>query len=449
MAVHIVDAVATIKQNVANCLTPTAIEQACQAANHQWRQRELGPVETIHAFIIQVLHGNTACSQTVRLAGLNCSAEAFCQARARLPLAVYERLREQTSRTALRSASRPLWRGHRTFLVDGSSFSMPDTKELQAHFGQPGGQRPGCGFPSAHWLTLFNAQSGLLVKQLATPLRTHDMSQVSQLHPELRADDILVGDTAFASYSHLALLYRAKLHGVFRAHQRVLVSFRKDRKLVGKQPKGTKADRATGRLVRKLGKYDQLVEYDKPKQRPEWMSEEDYQALPNHILVREIRFWTKLKGGRTRVITLVTTLLDAKKYPAEEVAALYGLRWRIETNLSHLKTTMRMDVLHCKSVSGVLKELTIYCLVYNLVRLVMLKAAQQKRTTVKSISFVDALRWLAEACRAQLPLRVAKNRLRPNRYEPRVRKRRPKEYDLMKKPRAQLKQELIRKRVAA
>ena len=125
------------------------------------------------------------------------------------------------------------------------------------------------------------------------------------------------------------------------------------------------------------------------------------------------------------------------------------MRWRIETNLNHLKTTMGMDVLHCRSVSGVLKELTIYCLVYNLVRLVMLKAARQQRTTVRSISFVDALRWLAEACRAHVPLHVVKNRPRPNRYEPRVRKRRPKEYDLMRKPRAQLQQELVRKRLAA
>ena len=326
---------------------------------------------------------------------------------------------------------------------------MPDTAELLAHFGQPGGQRPGCGFPAAHWLTMFNAQSGLLVKQLATPLRTHDMSQVSLLHPELRESDILIGDTAFTSYAHLALLYRAKLHGVFRAHQRVLVSFRKDRKLVGKQPKGTKAKRATGRLVRKLGKYDQLVEYDKPKQRPEWMSEEEYASLPQHMLVREIRFRTKLKGGRTREITLVTTLLDAKKYPAEDVAALYGLRWRIETNLNHLKTTMGMNVLHCRSVPGVLKELTIYSLVYNLVRLVMLKAARHQGTQVRSISFVVALRWLAESCRVVRPLRIARNRPRPNRYEPRVLKRRGKKYRLMRKPRAQLQQELIQKGVAA
>lgn len=449
MTVSIVDAVATIKRNVANCLTAQSIEQACRAEDYRWRQRELGPVETIHAFIIQVLNGNTACSHTVRLAGLNCSAEAYCQARARLPLAVYERLLEQTRQAAERKSSPPLWHGHRTFLVDGSTFSMPDTEALQAHFGQPDGQRPGCGFPAAHWLTMFDAYSGLLVKQAATPLRTHDMSQVGSLHPELSEGDLLIGDTAFASYAHLALLLRQKLHGLFRAHQRVLVSFRKDRKLVGKQAKGTKATRATGRLIRKLGKYDQLVDYEKPKKRPDWMSEEAYRALPDHILVREIRYRTKLKGGRTREITLVTTLLDPKKYPAEELAALYGLRWRIETNLNHLKTTMGMDVLRCETVAGVLKEMTIYSLVYNLVRLVMLKAAEQQHTPVTSISFVDALRWLTEACRQLQPLKLATNPHRPNRYEPRVRKRRPKQYHLMRKPRRQLQQELIQKRLAA
>src|SRR5690606_1954689 len=124
----------------------------------------------------------------------------------------------------------------------------------------------------------------LLVKQLAAPLRTHDMSQVAALHPELRAGDVLVGDTAFASYAHLALLQQRKLHGVFRMHQRTLVSFRQDRKLTGKQPKGTKALYATSRLVCKLGKFDQIVEYTKPKQRPTWMSAEDHESLPDTLL---------------------------------------------------------------------------------------------------------------------------------------------------------------------
>jgi hypothetical protein len=449
MTLNIVDAVNAIKRNVANCLTAKAIEQACHAERHQWRRRELGPARTVHAFIIQVLHGNTACTHTVRLAGLNCSAEAYCQARARLPLSVYERLLTQTSQAAQRSSSLPLWHGHRTFLVDGSSFSMSDTPELQAYFGQPGGQRAGCGFPAAHWLTMFDAASGLLVKQLAAPLRTHDMSRVTTLHPELREGDVLVGDTAFASYAHLALLSQRKLHGVFRVHQRVLVSFRKDRKLVGQQAKGTQAHRATGRLIRKLGKFDQLVEYRQPKAGPAWISEETYGALSEKLVLREIRYRTKLKGGRTREITLVTTLLDPVQYPAEELAALYGRRWEIETNLGHLKTTMGMDVLRCQTVAGVQKELAIYALAYNLVRLVMVKAAENQHTPVSSISFVDALRWFLQACQRLLPLRLATNPRRPHRYEPRVRKRRPKQFRVMRKPRSQLREQLVPKRVAA
>jgi len=446
---NLIDAVETIKRSVAQCLTATSIEQACRAEGHRWRQRDVGPAATIQAFAIQVLNKNTTCTHTVRLAHLDCSAEAYCQSRARLPLSVYQRVLDDTSQAARRSCRLPLWHGHRTFLVDGSSFSMPDTPELQACFGQPGGQRPGCGFPAAHWLTMFDARSGLLVKQLAMPLRTHDMSRVAALHPELRAGDVLVGDVAFASYTHLALLSQRKLHGVFRVHQRQLVSFRQDRRLVGKQPKGTAAARATSRLIRKLGKYDQLVEYTKPSHRPDWISAEDYARLPGTLVVREVRYHTKLRGGRTRVVTLVTTLLDAEVYPAEDLAALYGQRWKVETYLSHLKTTMGMHVLHCQSVTGVLKEMAVYAIVYNLVRLVMIKAAGQQRVSVGSVSFVDALRWLAQACEALIPLRLTIHPRRPHRVEPRVRKRRPKPFPLMRRPRRVLRQQLLRNRVAA
>lgn len=446
----IVDAVATIKRNVAACLSPDSIRRICSEENYSCRLRELGPSTTLHAFLLQVLHGNTACSQVVRLAGLNCTTEAYCQARARIPLRVYQRLLDETSRAARHSCATPRWHGHRTFLVDGSSFSMPDTDELRTHFGQPGQQRLGCGFPVAHWLTLFDAQSGLLVRQLAAPLRTHDLSQVSQLHPELEAGDVLVGDTAFASYAHLALLLQAHLQGVFPVHQRQLVSFRRDRKLVGQRPKGTVATHAASRLLRKLGKYDQVVEYSKPQSRPAWMSREAYDALPEKIVVRELRYFTKLKGGRTQIVTLVTTLLDPCEYPAEALAELYGQRWQIETNLAYLKTSMRMDVLRCKTVAGVRKELTIFAIVYNLIRLVMWKAAQQEQVRAQRVSFVDALRWLAEACRQPtLPLRLVLNPYRPGRHEPRARKRRPKQYDLLKIPRRQLRERLYAKRVRA
>jgi len=450
MTLSIVDAVATIKRSVAHCLSPRAIEQACRAERHTWRERELGPVKTIHAFLTQVLNGNTACSQTVRLARLACSTEAYCQARARLPLRVYERLLKETSQTARRSCEEvPRWHGHRTFLVDGSSFSMADTKELQKYFGQPGRQQEGCGFPAGHLLMLFDAASGLLVKQLAFPGSTHDLSQVSSLHPEIENGDVLVGDTAFASYAHLALLLQRNIHGVLRVHQRQLVSFRQDRKLVGTQPKGTVATHANSRLIRKLGKYDQVVEYRKPGTRPKWISKPDYDALPDTIVVRELRYFTRLKGGRTRVVTLVTTLLDPCDYPAVALSKLFWRRWGIETNLGHLKTTMKMDVLHCKTVDGVRKELAIYALVYNLTRLVMLKAADQQQARVDRVSFVDALRWLADACQdKRTPLRLIINPDRPNRHEPRVKKRRPKQYDLMMLPRHQLRKRLYTKQLA-
>jgi hypothetical protein len=446
MLFTIVDALQSIKRNVAKCLTAVAVQRACRAEGHCWRERDLGPATTVHAFLLQVLHGNTACAHTVRLAGLNCTAEAYCLARQRLPLAVFERLLAQTCAAARRSAAEPTWRGHRTFLVDGSSFSMPDTPELQAVFGQHTSQQPGCGFPIAHWLTLFDADTGLLVKHLAAPLRTHDMSQIGPLHQELRAADILVADTGFASYAHLALLSRQNLHGVIRAHQRQLVSFRKDRKLTGQRAKSTVARFATGRLIKKCARYDQLVEYDKPTTRPNWLSVEAYAALPDKQRVREIRYRTKVPGGRTQVVTLVTTLLDPEEYPAAAIAALYGMRWEVETNLRHVKATMGMEVLRCKSLAGVLKELNVYVLIYNLVRLVMLKAVEDRPRELPRVSFIDALRWLRQVVVRPTPLSILKNPHRPNRQQPRVRKRRPKSYPLLTKPRRQLIQELYRKR---
>jgi hypothetical protein len=148
-------------------------------------------------------------------------------------------------------------------------------------------------------------------------------------------------------------------------------------------------------------------------------------------------------------MTLVTTLLDADVYPAEELAALYGRRWEVETNFAHLKTTMRMDVLHCQTVDGVLKELCMFALVYNLVRLAMLAAAREQHLPHQRLSFVDALRWLASACQRRTELELLNNPRRPGRYEPRVKKRRPKPYKFLRQPRCQLRQQLAAQKVRA
>ena len=156
-----------------------------------------------------------------------------------------------------------------------------------------------------------------------------------------------------------------------------------------------------------------------------------------------MRYHIGTRGFRTRQVTLVTTLLDAAVYPVAELAELYRQRWQVETSLAHLKTTMQMDVLHCKTVPGVLKELTVFAIVYNLVRMVMLQSATLQHTAMERISFLDALRWLSSPS-IGMPLgALIVNPIRPDRVEPRGKKRRPKPFPLMLKPRQELYQELI------
>jgi len=207
----------------------------------------------------------------------------------------------------------------------------PLAPALQAHFGQPGAQKPGCGFPTAHWLALMHVGSGMITKMLASPLRTHDMSKAAELHPELQADDVLLGDRGFCSFAHLALLLQRGVHGLLRVHQRTIVDFTPHRPHA--QPGRGKSDRKKGlprsRWLRSLGATDQIVEWLKPAKgnRPRWMSPEQFAALPDSIVVRELRFAINQKGFRPKQITLVTTLIDADVYSKEALADLFRQRW--------------------------------------------------------------------------------------------------------------------------
>ncbi len=448
MALTIPQVLRQFKADVGKAIAAETIGKICGYLNYVCRDRVLGPVNTVHVFLLQILHGNTACTALPRLAGLPFTAAAYCAARKRLPLALFRELLEHVCDALFPEVhTTGRWRGHRTWILDGSSFSMPDTPELQAYFGQPSVQAKGCGFPVAHMLALFHAGTGLLLRVVASPLRTHDLRHAAVMHPELDEGDILSADRGFASFAHLALLFLRNMHALFRCHQRQIVSFRRGRKHTRQRNPHTGLPRS--RYVRRLGHWDQLVEYRKPPTRPTWMDKATYAALPETLLVRELRFVTPQRGVRTRVITLVTTLLDPVAYPATALAELYLGRWHIEVNFRHLKTTMGLEVLHCKSVAGVLKELYMFAITYNLVRLVMLEASRRQEVPLDRISFIDALRWLrdAQADTRLTPLVV--NPERPNRIEPRVLKRRMKEYTLMTKPRHALRKALLRKKGAA
>jgi hypothetical protein len=440
-----------LRQDLAARLGTDFIHDACRAVGHTWcRKALLTPAAILHWFLIQVLNGNTALTHVSLMAGRAFTDSAFCQARARLPLAVF--------RAVLRDLVRALipdteaigrWRGHRTFLLDGSSFSMPDTPALQAHFGQPGNQKKGCGFPVAHILALFHAGTGLLLEVAAAPLRSSDLAGILGILPLLAAGDVLVADRAFCSFAHLALLMSRGAHGVFRLHQKQIADFTPGRPHAAPGRKRGVKGMPRSRWIRACGVMDQVVEYFKPTDRPAWMSEAEYRALPESITVRELRYRIEATGFRTREVTLVTTLTDDAAYPADALASLYGTRWRVEEHLKSLKQTMKMDVLKCETVEGVLKELTVYAMAYNLVRVTMVQAAGRRGVEVDRVSFIDALRWLRGAEAGEEMPELVVNPLRPGRYEPRAKKRRPKQFDLMRVPRAELRKRLREKDLAA
>lgn len=448
MALTIPEIVRQFKADVAKAISAETIIKICGYLEYVCRDRVLGPVTTVHVFLLQILHGNTACTALSRLAGIPFSAAAYCKARRRLPLALFEDLLERVCDALFAEVhTTGRWRGHRTWTLDGSSFSMPDTDELRDHFGQPSAQAQGCGFPVAHMLALFHAGTGLLLRVRAAPMYTHDMRHAATMHGELNEGDILIADRGFASFAHLALLFLRKMHGVFRCHQKQIVSFCVGRKHTRQRKPRKGLPRS--RYLRRLGYHDQVVEYTKPTTRPCWMDKAAYATLPPTLLVRELRFVTPQLGYRTQEITLVTTLLDPMIYPATALAELYLGRWQIEVNFRHLKTTMGLEVLHCRSVAGVLKEMYMFAIAYNLVRLVMLAAARHQKVPLDRISFIDALRWLRDAQPGTRLTALVLNPARTDRIEPRVLKRRMKKYSLMKKPRDTLRKALLRKKVAA
>ena len=322
---------------------------------------------------------------------------------------------------------------------------MPDTPALQAAFGQPSVQRPGGGFPVARLLGLFHADTGLLLKLVVAPLLTHDLAHVQAVHPSLQPGDVLVADRGLCSYAHLALLVQAGLHAVLRAGARQIVDFTPGRPFVMPSVRRIPAVQGVprSRWLNALGSHDQLVVWFKPKTRPSWLARETLAGLPDSLVLREVRYYLSTPGFRTRQVTLVTTLLDAAVYRIADLAELYRLRWQVETSLAQLKTGMKMDVLHCQTTLGVLKELTVFAIVYNLVRMVMCQSAMLRHISVERISFMDALRWLGSP-NTGIPLRaLIVNPTRPYRVEPRVKKRRPKSFPFMITPRQELRQPLI------
>ena len=406
------------------------------------RQRVFSLRLTFECFVWQMLKPRTACREVVRqvqtlcrLAGGETIGEgdsAYVQARQRLPAERLAKALTATAQTADRCAGAGgQLQGRPVKVVDGSATHLADTRQNQKRYPQPSTQKRGCGFSLLKFVALMSLTSGAVLHVLTGSLHDHDLRLLRALWEQLKKGDILLGDRAYGEFTTLAGLPPLGVDVVARLHQRRTVDFRQ---------------------AARLGKNDGLFVWHKPGQQSDILSTREWALLPGEITVRIIRFATVIRGFRNRRLTLVTTLLNAQLYPAEELAALYARRWRLELCLRDLKTTMGMETLRGKSPELAEKELLAGLVAHNLIRCVMATAVARHKVDLERVSFkgsVDALRQYSEAIgkarnrqlRCQLWQDLLHNlardlvRHRPNRREPRAVKRRPKPYPLLNRPR--------------
>ena len=358
---------------------------------------------------------------------------AYCKARLRLPNEDIEDVHRQVVQNVeALTGDKDLWLGRRVRVIDGSSVSMPDTEANQEKYPQPKGQKAGCGFPVMRIVGVFSLATGVLLDMAKGPLKVHERTLFRSLWNLFDARDIALADRGFTGFADFYYLTKLGCESVMRNHQR--------------RKKGLTE-------LKRLGKNDRLVQWHKARvsNRPKWLSKEDWQEMPDRLTVREITVTIDVPGFRSTSVIVVTTLFDSKAFPASAFAELYRRRWVVEVYFRHQKTSMGMDVLRCKTPEMVDKELYMHLIAYNLVRAIMLEAAMAYATNIERLSFKGTIatihQWatiIEQASpeeRADFYLTMlryiarAKVPDRPNRSEPRARKRRPKNYPLLNKPR--------------
>ena len=426
-----------VKDDPSLIVDEKVVLRACAEAKHDWRERTLDPTTTLRAFVAQVACGNTAITEVTRIMGEAFSPSAYCQARQRLPVSVVKAMLDDFNAKARATCLNRsgLWHGHRVGIMDGTGVVMPDTPELRSFFGVASAYADGCGLPLAHVLTFFDAHTGLLLDITVDPGSTHDLRRAHDMHRSACAGDVFLGDRAFCAYTHLYALSEKKMHGVFRVSKSWNIPFP-----AGNGPRERHAyNRHSTRepvLVQSISPDDQLIEIVKPHNRGKHLDKEWFATVPATMLVRAIRFRVQQPGFRSGEIVLLTTLLDAQKYPAAEIADLYLMRWRIEQNIRHLKRTLGMERLKCQSREGIERELLVFALIYNAVCVTRVMAAQEQKVDPIRISFIDTLRWMRLSSNhapirleTPPPLRVLPKR--PPRIHPRQRKRSDSPYPVM------------------
>ena len=437
-------------------LPERSVTQALKALNVVWLDRVYSPLVTLWVFLGQVLSQDHSCRAAVARLIVHrvsqgqrpCSAEtgAYCQARKRLPEEFFAAVARKTGQALDENAKeRWLWKGRRVLVYDGSTVSMPDTPENQQAYPQPPQQQPGLGFPLARIAAFFSLSCGAVLDLAICSNAGKGHSELGMLHKLwdlLRPGDILLADSYMCAWHEIFLLKQRGIDTVTRIHHCRKADFRRGKR---------------------VGKGDHIVEWPKP----EFIRSIGWQrskALPEQLTIRETRVQVQQPGFRSRTMIVVSTLVDAEEVNTRDLAELYRARWNAELDLRSLKQTMQMDILRCKTPELVRKEIWTHILAYNLIRTIIAQAAAKHNVEPRTISFKGAIQTL-EAFQPLIAAQgdcgasrrrslydrlldaVVTHRVadRPDRFEPRQRKRRQKKYDRMMKPRNELKRAMLKR----
>ena len=430
----------------ASCFPHWLLAQADDGPNS--RERIFSVRRLFWGFLYQVLNPACPCREVVRqiqalfrlhnLGPVGERTGGYCTARARLPLDTLQRIRHAVAAHAEKvlPPDPSCWHGLHPKVIDGTTVRLPDTPPNQRAYPQSRSQKPGCGFPLMRLVGVFSLASGVLLDYAKGNKHQHELALLRQLLDCFHRQDLAIADRGFCSYGLIALLLLRGVASLFRLHA---------------------ARSADLRHGQRLGKNDRLIVWSKPKQKPPYLPNTLWKRLAPELTVRVLRFQLRVPGYRPAAVTLVTTLLDPKRYPAEELARLYARRWRIELWFRDIKTSMGMEVLRCQSPQMVHKELEMFLIAYNLIRALAAQASADYDVPVDRISFkgtVDASRQYSLAiaqARSKKKQRALVTDLlrvialdlvpdRPGRREPRAVKRRPKPYALLNQPRRHFKE---------
>ena len=399
---------------------------------------------TFWGFLFQVLSTGTACREVVRKVQSFCSEKelplpssnnaAYCTARTRVKDSDLEVIHKKVcEKVEQRVIADQRWKGRDVRVLDGTGITLPDTPKNQAEFPQPSIQRKGCGFPVMKVVACFCLASGALLKWVETELKRHESRILQQFIGFLKPGDVVLTDRGFSSYGNLASLFKEGIDALMRVHQMKKLNYNE-----GKA----------------LGPMDRLVTWLKPKVCPKGWDKDHWANLPETLELRIVRITIEVKGFRVRQYDLVTTLLDAELYTSDDLAELYFRRWAVELFFRHIKTTMGMEMLRCKTPEMIRKELRMFIIAHNLIRALMQEAANLYQCDLTRLSFkgtIDTLRHFSYAINATKDSLKNRNRvidemllviasekvpLRENRSEPRAVKKRPKPFPRLTKHRS-------------